>query len=375
MSPPPPPTSPDLQPDPQAMQAQLEALGHQTFRPGQREAIETLLARRDACCWSRPRAAARASPTSCRRLLLPGTTLVVSPLIALMQDQVDALERCGVRATYLASTARRREMRDARLAAHRRAAQLQLVYVAPERLGSPAFRELLRRARLPAGRRSTRRTASASGDTTSDPSTCRSATCSTELPDGAGARLHGHGHARSCATRSSRGSACRRTRRSSCAASPGRTSRCAWREVDGQAASATRRSTARSPRLWARPGEGRGSAIVYSPTRKATEAERERLDRPRLARRGLPRRPGRRRPRAGPRRLHVGRRARGRGRHQRLRHGDRPRRRAGRDPPGAAGLDRGLLPGGRSRRPRWRADALGLLLISRRTTCRAGVAS
>jgi ATP-dependent DNA helicase RecQ len=73
--------------------------------------------------------------------LLGGTTLVVSPLIALMQDQMTALERAGLRATYLASTLPAEEVsrRSRELAAGR----FDLVYVAPERLALPGFRALL----------------------------------------------------------------------------------------------------------------------------------------------------------------------------------------------------------------------------------------
>lgn len=70
-------------------------------------------------------------------LRLPGTTLVVSPLIALMKDQVDELTRRGIRAAALHSLA----SPDARRAAldARRTDALQLLYVAPERLASPTF--------------------------------------------------------------------------------------------------------------------------------------------------------------------------------------------------------------------------------------------
>ncbi len=79
--------------------------------------------------------------------LLAGTTLVVSPLIALMHDQVTALEAVGVPATYLASTLRPDEL-GRRLAALARGAYA-LVYVAPERLALPAFRALLPRLACP----------------------------------------------------------------------------------------------------------------------------------------------------------------------------------------------------------------------------------
>jgi len=80
-------------------------------------------------------------------LLLPGTTLVVSPLVALMHDQVAALEERGVAATYLAATLEPDELgrRMARLAG----GGCRLAYVAPERLAQPGFRALLRTLAVP----------------------------------------------------------------------------------------------------------------------------------------------------------------------------------------------------------------------------------
>src|SRR5581483_8011183 len=79
--------------------------------------------------------------------LLPGTTLVISPLVALMADQVQALEARGVAATYLAATLDAAEMRRrmGRLAAR----AFRLVYVAPERLAFPGFRAMLRDLDVP----------------------------------------------------------------------------------------------------------------------------------------------------------------------------------------------------------------------------------
>ena len=74
-------------------------------------------------------------------LLLPGLTLVVSPLIALMKDQVDELLRRGIRAAAIHSGRGADDRRDALRAA--RAGELDLLYVAPERFASGAFRELL----------------------------------------------------------------------------------------------------------------------------------------------------------------------------------------------------------------------------------------
>jgi ATP-dependent DNA helicase RecQ len=74
--------------------------------------------------------------------LLPGTAIVVSPLISLMHDQVAALEARGVRATFLASTLEPAQVR-ARMAAAARG-EFDLVYAAPERVVAAGFRSLLR---------------------------------------------------------------------------------------------------------------------------------------------------------------------------------------------------------------------------------------
>ncbi len=78
-------------------------------------------------------------------LLLDGPTIVVSPLIALMKDQVDALRARGIAAATLHSglTPGERAAAEAELAAGR----LKLLYVAPERLGSGSFRETMSRMR------------------------------------------------------------------------------------------------------------------------------------------------------------------------------------------------------------------------------------
>src|SRR5690606_14811922 len=86
-----------------ALQAGLEQLGHPAFRPGQAEAIQTLLERRRLLLVA-PTGGGKSLIYQLPGLLLTGTSIVVSPLIALMQDQVQALEQRGVSATYLAST-------------------------------------------------------------------------------------------------------------------------------------------------------------------------------------------------------------------------------------------------------------------------------
>jgi ATP-dependent DNA helicase RecQ len=127
-------------PDASALEAALHRFGHTAFRPGQREAIETLL---DAgrLLLVAPTGGGKSLTYQLPASLLPGTTLVVSPLIALMHDQVEALGRGGVPATYLASTLEASEV-GRRLAAIARG-EVRLAYVAPERLAQPAFRALL----------------------------------------------------------------------------------------------------------------------------------------------------------------------------------------------------------------------------------------
>ena len=124
----------------------LARLGYTEFRPGQREAIETLFARGRLLLVA-PTGGGKSLSYQLPATILPGTTLVVSPLVALMADQVQALEARGVRATYLASTLEASEMRRRMGQIARR--ELALVYVAPERLIFPGFRGLLRELECP----------------------------------------------------------------------------------------------------------------------------------------------------------------------------------------------------------------------------------
>src|SRR5256886_15716457 len=115
--------------DPQQV---LEAIfGYREFRPGQRKIINTVLGGRD-CIGVMPTGAGKSLTFQIPARLLPGTVLVVSPLISLMKDQVDGLARNGFRATVLNSTLDWETRRDRlrRLAA----GEYELVYVAPEGL-------------------------------------------------------------------------------------------------------------------------------------------------------------------------------------------------------------------------------------------------
>jgi ATP-dependent DNA helicase RecQ len=110
--------------------------GYSSFRPLQREIMETALADRDTLAIL-PTGAGKSLCYQLPALAREGVTLVVSPLIALMKDQVDQLTASGVAATFLNSTLDPRENRS-RLDAIR-AGEVKLVYLAPERLMSGDF--------------------------------------------------------------------------------------------------------------------------------------------------------------------------------------------------------------------------------------------
>ncbi|MDQ2714799.1 MAG: DNA helicase RecQ [Chloroflexota bacterium] len=110
--------------------------GHEAFRAGQQEVIGHALAGRDAFVLM-PTGGGKSLTYQLPALLLPGLTVVVSPLIALMQDQVDRLLANGIAAAFINSSLStyERTRREREVAAGR----LKLLYVAPERLVSDSF--------------------------------------------------------------------------------------------------------------------------------------------------------------------------------------------------------------------------------------------
>ncbi|MBK36013.1 MAG: recombinase RecQ [Gemmatimonadetes bacterium] len=124
----------------------LGALGFERFLPGQREAIDVLLDSGRLLLVA-PTGGGKSLTYQLPASMLPGTTLVVSPLIALMNDQVRALEERGTPATYLAGTLDGDEMRD-RLGRLARG-EYKLVYVAPERLVFDGFRATISQIECP----------------------------------------------------------------------------------------------------------------------------------------------------------------------------------------------------------------------------------
>jgi ATP-dependent DNA helicase RecQ len=114
--------------------------GYDAFLPGQREVIEHALSGRDAFVLM-PTGAGKSLIYQFSGLLLPGVTIIVSPLIALMQDQVDRLQANGIAATFINSSL----SNDERVQRERAilAGRIKLVYVAPERLLTRNFLALL----------------------------------------------------------------------------------------------------------------------------------------------------------------------------------------------------------------------------------------
>lgn len=110
--------------------------GYTSFRPGQHEVIQTLLDGRD-CLAIMPTGAGKSICFQLPALMMPGVTLVISPLISLMKDQVDSLVNQEIPATYINSQCTFEEAK-ARFAAIR-AGRVRLVYISPERLENEFF--------------------------------------------------------------------------------------------------------------------------------------------------------------------------------------------------------------------------------------------
>ncbi|MBP7867286.1 MAG: DNA helicase RecQ [Acidobacteria bacterium] len=124
-----------------AREVLLEVFGFSAFLPHQEEVVDALVAGRDAFVVM-PTGGGKSLCYQVPALVRPGTGVVVSPLISLMKDQVDALRANGVRAAAYNSALGEREAR--RTLARLHAGELDLLYIAPERLLTDAFLERLR---------------------------------------------------------------------------------------------------------------------------------------------------------------------------------------------------------------------------------------
>ena len=114
--------------------------GHDAFRPGQETLVDAALSGRDVL-GIMPTGGGKSLCYQVPAMLLPGVTLVISPLISLMKDQVAALRSAGVPAAFLNSSQDLEEARQVWGAVRRD--RVRLLYVAPERLENARFLELM----------------------------------------------------------------------------------------------------------------------------------------------------------------------------------------------------------------------------------------
>lgn len=137
---------------PGAIDAALETLkrywGYETFRPGQDRMVQAILSGRDAL-GVMPTGAGKSICYQVPALALPGLTLVISPLVSLMGDQVRALKAAGARPSYLNSSLTPAQQNTVL----KRASEgwYQIMYVAPERLEDPRFLAFAQAAAAPGG--------------------------------------------------------------------------------------------------------------------------------------------------------------------------------------------------------------------------------
>ncbi len=120
--------------------------GHTDFRSGQEELIDHILAGGD-CLGVMPTGAGKSMCYQIPALLMEGTTIVISPLISLMKDQVEALVQSGVSAAYINSTLSPHEYYSVLRGASQ--GEYRILYVAPERLLAEDFLGLCRSIKLP----------------------------------------------------------------------------------------------------------------------------------------------------------------------------------------------------------------------------------
>ena len=122
-----------------------QIFGYKTFREQQEAVIEHLIAGGDALVLM-PTGGGKSLCYQIPALIRPGTAIVISPLISLMQDQVNALLQLGIRAAFLNSSLSTEVARE--VITQLQQGQLDLLYVAPERLVMPSFLELLNQVKI-----------------------------------------------------------------------------------------------------------------------------------------------------------------------------------------------------------------------------------
>ena len=125
-----------------ALGALKRYFGYDSFRPGQSGLVDAILAGRDGL-GVMPTGAGKSVCYQIPATLLPGVTIVISPLISLMRDQVDALNDAGIPAAYVNTTQGGDE--QAMVLAQAAQGDIKLLYVAPERLETERFRNFATR--------------------------------------------------------------------------------------------------------------------------------------------------------------------------------------------------------------------------------------
>lgn len=114
--------------------------GYETFRPGQEEIISKVLDHRNVL-GVLPTGGGKSICYQVPGLLLGGTTIVISPLISLMKDQVDQLKAMGIQAAFLNSSLTQKEQQRIEKALSN--GEIQFLYVAPERFENRYFLNML----------------------------------------------------------------------------------------------------------------------------------------------------------------------------------------------------------------------------------------
>lgn len=129
-----------------AQQLLQSYFGFPSFRKGQEQAIRFVLEGKNSLCVM-PTGGGKSICYQIPSLVMPGTTIVVSPLISLMKDQVDALLQLGISATYINSSISLSEANERMMEAKQ--GRYKLLYIAPERLESREFKENLKSMEIP----------------------------------------------------------------------------------------------------------------------------------------------------------------------------------------------------------------------------------
>lgn len=119
--------------------------GYETFRPGQEEIISKVLDHRNVL-GVLPTGGGKSICYQVPGLLLGGTTIVISPLISLMKDQVDQLKAMGIQAAFLNSSLTQKEQQRIEKALSN--GEIQFLYVAPERFENRYFLNMLQRIKI-----------------------------------------------------------------------------------------------------------------------------------------------------------------------------------------------------------------------------------